>query len=85
MAEAIYVLCALTSVGCAALLHRQYARTGMRLLAWSSVCFAGLAVNNLIVLLDLVLFPHIDMSLLRSGVALLAVSALAVGLVWESR
>jgi hypothetical protein len=85
MAEAIYVLCALTSLGCAWLLYRQYARTGTRLLAWSSVCFAGLAVNNLIVLLDLVVFPDFDLSLLRSGVALVAVSALAVGLVWESR
>jgi hypothetical protein len=85
MAEAIYVLCALTSLGCAWLLYRQYTKTGTRLLAWSSVCFAGLAVNNLIVLLDMVVFPDLDMSILRSGVALAAVSALAVGLVWESR
>ena len=85
MAETIYVLCALTSLGCAVLLHRQYARTKMRLLAWSTVCFAGLAANNAIVLIDLLVVPHIDLSLLRSSVALLAVSALVVGLVGENR
>ena len=44
MAEVIYVLCAVTSVVCAVLLQRQYAKTGTTLLAWSAVCFAGLAL-----------------------------------------
>jgi hypothetical protein len=85
MAEAIYVLCALTSIGCAVLLQRQYARTRTRLLAWSAACFAGLAANNLILMLDLIVYPQIDLSLPRSGVALLAVSALVVGMVGERR
>jgi len=85
MAEAIYVLCALTSLGCALLLQRQYARTRTTLLAWSAACFAGLAANNLIVLIDLVVAPQVDLSLVRSGVALLAVSSLVVGLISESR
>ena len=85
MAEAIYVLCAVTSVVCAVLLQRQYAKTGTTLLAWSAACFAGLAANNLIVLIDLVVAPQVDLSLVRSGVALLAVSSLVVGLISESR
>lgn len=85
MAEAIYVLCALTSLGCALLLLRQYTRTRTRLLAWSTVCFVGLAANNLIVLLDLVVVPATDLSLLRGAIVLLSVSTLAAGLVWESR
>ena len=85
MAETIYILCALTSLGCAELLRRQYARTRTRLLAWSTACFAGLAANNLVVFFDLVLFPAVDLSLLRSAIALASVSTLAVGLVWESR
>ena len=85
MAEAIYVLCAVTSVVCAVLLQRQYAKTGTTLLAWSAVCFAGLAANNLTVLIDLVVAPQVDLSLVRSGVALLAVSSLVVGLISESR
>jgi hypothetical protein len=85
MAETIYVLCALTSIVCAVLLQQQYARTRTRLLAWSALCFAGLAANNLIVLADLILFPELDMGLLRTAVALLAVSSLVVGLVGESR
>ena len=35
----VYVLCFLTSAACAWLLGRSYARTGTRLLLWSSVCF----------------------------------------------
>jgi hypothetical protein len=85
MAEAIYVLCAVTSLVCALLLQRQYARTRTRLLAWSAACFAGLAANNVIVLIDLVVAPQVDLSLVRSSVALLAVSSLVVGLVAESR
>ena len=48
MAEPIYFLCGVTSVACAVLLFRAFARTGVRLLLWSSLCFLGLALNNLI-------------------------------------
>jgi hypothetical protein len=84
MAETIYALCTLTSLACAVLLLRQYARTRTRLLAWSSVCFAGMAANNVLLLLDLVLFPSVDLSLFRSGAALVAVLSLVVGLAWDA-
>ena len=45
---AVYVLCFLTSVTCAVLLARSHWRTGARLLLWSALCFAFLAINNLI-------------------------------------
>ena len=85
MAEAVYVLCALTSAGCAALLLRTYGRTRARLLLWSGLCFVGLALNNVLLFTDLVIVPAIDLSYWRSGTALVAMMLLIVGLVWESR
>lgn len=85
MPEAIYVLCAATSVLCATLLFLSYRRQRTRLLLWSTLCFAMLAVNNLLLVVDLVVVPSVDLSLLRSGTALAAMFLLMIGLVWEVR
>jgi Family of unknown function (DUF5985) len=85
MAELVYLLCALASIGCAALLWRAYRRTGARICLWSSFCFVGLAVNNVLLFVDLVLAPTVDLSLLRSAAALLAMLVLLWGLIWEHR
>ncbi len=84
MAEAVYVLCAVTSVACAALLARGYLRSRVRLLLWSCLCFVGLALNNLLLVVDLVLYTQGDLSLPRSASALAALSLLVFGLVWDS-
>lgn len=83
MAEAVYLLCAITSVACAALLVRSYRRQRTRLLMWSTLCFVGLAINNILMVVDLVLVPDLDMSVLRSSTALVAVVLLLIGLLWE--
>lgn len=84
MAETIYVLCALTSAACAVLLLRGWTRTRVRLLFWSALCFAGLAGNNLLLFVDLVLLPtEADLAVLRSLTALAAMTVLVVGLVLE--
>jgi hypothetical protein len=83
--EAVYILCAATSVLCALLLAGSYRRQRSRLLLWSMLCFALLAVNNLLLVVDLVLVPSVDLSLLRSGSALTAMLLLLVGLIWEAR
>ncbi|MDZ4695913.1 MAG: DUF5985 family protein [Deltaproteobacteria bacterium] len=85
MAELVYFLCAATSIGCAILLFRGYRRSQTRLLFWSSLCFMGLALNNALLLVDLVIVPEVDLSTARSGVALVAMMVLLFGLVWESR
>lgn len=85
MPEAVYVLCAATSVLCAVLLASSYRRQRSRLLLWSMLCFALLAVNNLLLVVDLMLVPSVDLSLLRSGSALAALLLLLVGLIWEAR
>lgn len=85
MAEAVYLLCALTSLACAVLLYRGYRRSRTRLLFWSSLCFAGLVLNNILLVVDLVLVPQIDLRMVRASIALLAFSLLVYGLVEESR
>jgi uncharacterized membrane protein YdjX (TVP38/TMEM64 family) len=80
----IYTLCFLTSSACAFLLARSFARTGMRLLLWSALCFLFLGLNNLAVIFDLILVPHADFQLIRVALSLIGVSLLLFGLVWEA-
>jgi uncharacterized protein DUF5985 len=83
MAELTYVLCAATSILCAVLLLRGYLRSRSRLLLWSTLCFVGLAINNILLLLDLVVLPDLDLRLVRSGSALISIALLVIGLIWE--
>lgn len=85
MAEFVYVLCALTSMACAVLLVNGYRRSKTGLLFWSGLCFAGLALNNVLLFVDIVVVPSVDFGLLRSGIALAAMMVLLYGLVRESR
>lgn len=85
MPETVYVLCALTSILCAALLTGSWRRTRLPILLWSSVCFVGLAVNNVLLLLDLVVVATVDFSLWRTASALASVGLLVIGLIWERR
>jgi len=85
MPELVYVLCALTSVLCAGLLLRSYRRNRSKLLLWSTLCFVGLAINNILLFVDIVLVPDVDLRFLRTGAALVAVTTLTIGLIWENR
>lgn len=85
MAEAVYLLCALTSATCAALLIRTWLRSRTRLLLWSSWCFVGLAVNNALLVADLLVFPDVDLAQLRSIEALVSIGVLAIAMAWERR
>lgn len=85
MATIVYALCALTSLLCMALLVRGYRRSRARLLLWTAVCFAGLALNNVLLFVDLQVVPSVDLSVWRSLPALVGLLALLYGLVWETR
>lgn len=85
MAEAVYLLCAVTSLTCAILLLKGYRGTRTRLLFWSSLCFAGLALNNGLLFLDLVIVPDVDLRALRGGVALTSLLLLTYGLVMDTK
>lgn len=85
IAEAIYLLCGLTSLVAAFMLRRHYRQRRTRLLLWSVIAFAGLAVNNVMVYVDLVMFTGVDLSVYRTAAGSLAMLALVYGLVWETR
>lgn len=84
MAEWVYALCALTSVACAVLLLRRYRSSRTRLLFWASLCFLGFALNNIMLFVDLVLLPHVDLFFWRTVPALIGVTLFIYGLIWES-
>jgi len=84
MAEAVYVLCAITSALCAFLLLRHYRRGRTRLLLWSSIAFTGLAVNNVLLCVDLLVVTSVDLTIVRNLSALVAMAVMLFGLVWHS-
>jgi hydrogenase/urease accessory protein HupE len=84
MAAIVYGLCALTAVLCAYLLLRAYMQQRYKLLLWSGLCFVILAFNNFLLIIDKLLLPLVDLSVMRSMIALLAVLILLYGLVWDA-
>lgn len=84
MGGVIYLLCAAAAATCAYLLFAAYGRGGYRLLLWSGLCFAGLTVNNLILVADKLIVPHIDLSFYRTSAALIAMLVLIYGLIWDA-
>ncbi|MBA2467150.1 MAG: hypothetical protein H0V46_06040 [Sphingomonas sp.] len=79
----VYILCFLTSSACAWLLGRSYVRTRTRLLLWSSVCFLLLAGNNLLLVLDLLVFTDLNLRIGRLLLSLSAVTVLLFGFIWD--
>lgn len=84
MSELIYGLCALTAILCSCLLFRSYSRSRSRLLLWSGLCFAGLALNNLLLIVDYLLLPTVDLSTIRLLPALIGMAMLIYGLILEA-
>ena len=80
----VYLLCFATSAACATLLARSYFRTRMRLLMWSALCFVLLAINNFIVIFDLLIFPETDFRSWRALTSLAAVGVLLFGFIWDA-
>ncbi len=84
-ATIVYVLCAATSALCAALLVRGYRQSGARLLFWSALCFIGLALNNVLLIVDAQHVTRFDLLTVRLIPALVGVALLLYGLIWETR
>lgn len=77
----IYTLCAATALVTAWLLLRAWARTRLRLLFWSGLCFTGLTLNNVLLVADKVAFPDVDLSLPRVLTSLASMTVLLWGLI----
>ena len=85
MATVVYALCALTSLACAALLLRGYLANRVRLLLWVGLCFAGLALNNVLLFVDLVLLPTaVDLYVPRLITSVASAAILLYGLIWDA-
>lgn len=84
MSAIVYTLCALTALTCAVLLLRAWAQARAPLLFWSGLCFAGLTINNVLLILDRFVFRDVDLTLVRLATALFALLLLLYGLIWEN-
>jgi hypothetical protein len=51
---------------------------------WSAICFAGLTVNNIALFLDFVVFPEVDLRLVRLVPALIGMMFLLYGFIWDA-
>lgn len=84
IADIVYVLCAVASLTCAVLLFRGWRATRIRLLLWGTLCFAGLTLNNMLLVIDMRL-DAVDLAGVRLVPALLGVSLLLYGLIRDER
>jgi hypothetical protein len=84
-AQIVYLLCAATSLLCAVLLLRGYWTGRARLLLWSGLCFVFLALDNVLLFVDEVLIPEVDVGLVlaRRFAALSGLALLLYGLVFD--
>ncbi|MGA8110781.1 MAG: DUF5985 family protein [Acidobacteriaceae bacterium] len=85
IAPAVYIFGFLVTLTCGVFLVRAYAAGRKRLLLWSAICFFGLAISNLMVFVDLVLLPDVDLYLVRLLTAAAAMLILLYGLIWEGQ
>ena len=81
----VYILCAATSTLCAILLIRGYRQSRARLLLWSAACFIGLALNNVLLVIDIRTGDAVDLSVWRMIPAIVGAGALLYALVWETQ
>jgi hypothetical protein len=84
MAGIIYTLCALTAFLCAWMLLKAYYTNKYRLLLWGGLCFTGLTVSNVILVMDKIIFPGVDFSTWRYMISLASMVILLYGLIWDS-
>jgi hypothetical protein len=82
--ELIYIMCIFVSSGCAILLGRAFLRDKARLLLWSALCFSFLAINNMLVFIDIVLLPEMDLSTARYMASIAGVGVLLFGFIWDA-
>jgi hypothetical protein len=79
----IYGICMLTALMCAWLLLQAYQKTRYRLLFWCGLFFSVAALNNVLVVVNKVVFPEVDLTIYGYAVALLGLSILLPGLILE--
>jgi uncharacterized membrane protein YccC len=84
MAGIIYGLCTLTAFLCAWLLLKAYYASRYRLLLWGGVCFVGFTLTNILLVVDKLVLPLIDLSPWRHAMTLISMLILLYGLIWDT-
>jgi hypothetical protein len=84
LAGSIYLLCSLTALLCAWLLMRAYSRSQYKLLLWGGLCFIGLTLSNVLLFIDKLIIPYVDLYTERLLLTLLSLMVLLYGLVWDA-
>lgn len=81
----VHSLAVLTCLACTVMLARHYTRTGVRLLLWSTLCFVGLSISNVLLFFDVIVFPtQVDLRLWRVSATFVGLVFLLYGFIWES-
>lgn len=84
MASIVYGLCALTALACAVLLLRAYRVSRNSMLLWSGLCFSGLMISNIVLVVDKLLVPEVNLLPLRLLVTAVSMMLLLYGLIYRS-
>ena len=77
----VCALCAVTSIVCAVLLLRHNRRSPGYLLTASAIAFLCFAVANLLLFVDRIVLPEVDLRIFRNLVTLTGVAFLLVALI----
>jgi hypothetical protein len=85
MTGGVYLLCAGTCLLCVVMLFRGYGRSRVRLLFWAGLCFVGLMLENMMLYVDVVVVPDVNLAVWRKLPGLVAIVLLVFGLIWESK
>jgi hypothetical protein len=80
----VYLLGAAISLASGLLLLRGAATRGGGLLLWSSVCFFGMAVNNVLMYFNFVVFADVNLDIWPHVASLVSVIILNVALIWHA-
>ncbi len=84
MPGVVYLLSAATAVACGVLLWRAWRQNNVRLLFWSALCFFGLTIDNVLLYIDLIIFPDVEMYNASSIAGLISIMLLLFGLIWDN-
>jgi hypothetical protein len=81
----LYLMAVLTCLACTVMLARGYLRARERLLLWSTLCFVGLSISNVLLFFDVIVYPtQVDLRLWRVGATFVGLIFLLYGFIWES-
>ena len=83
MVAFIYLLCVVTCGTCAGLLLRKGQPRRNNLLFWSGTAFVSFTLSNVILFIDLVVVPDMELLIWRNLFTLAGIGLLLFGLIWE--